>query len=205
MIEDDAFSTIEAPADAVYKVKGSKHYGYVFPVAQIDDVKTHLKVLRKEHHGARHHAFAYRIGPAGTVWRTSDDGEPMNSAGPPILGVFKSKGLTNCLGVVVRYFGGIKLGTSGLMDAYKKATLMALENGKIVQRFVEHSLTIDCPYNFIGTVIAMCEKHGARIAKREFSDSCTFHLTVRESQYKALRRALGDFYGCQIQSTKKKR
>ena len=195
---EDVFHTIVAPAEALYKVKGSKHYGYVFPIEQADDMKTHLEALRKKHHDARHHAYAYQLGPTGDVWRASDDGEPSNSAGPPILGALKSKEVTNCLGVVVRYFGGTKLGVGGLIEASRTATLMAVDNGEIIERFIEESITVQCPYDLIGAVMALGEKHRARVAAQSFTDSCTVHFRVRASLYPALHGALDNLYGCQI-------
>jgi uncharacterized YigZ family protein len=195
---EDVFHTIHAPTDALYKIKGSKHYGYVYPVKSVDEAKAHLEVLRKKHHDARHHAYAYRIGPTGDAWRTSDDGEPANSAGPPILGALKSKEVTNCLGVVVRYFGGTKLGVGGLIDAYRTATLMALENSQIVRRFIEKSVTVRCPYGLIGAVMALGERLNARVMDQTFTDTCTVCLNIRASQYPALHRALDELYGCEI-------
>ena len=195
---EDVFHTIHAPADALYKVKGSKHYGYVFPINNVEEAKAHLEALRKKHHDARHHAYAYRMGPTGDTWRTSDDGEPANSAGPPILGALKSKEVTNCLGVVVRYFGGTKLGVGGLIDAYRTATLMAIDNGSILQRFIEESIAVKCPYDLIGAVMALGEKHRARVAEQTFTDSCTVHFRVRASLHPALYSALDNLYGCHI-------
>ena len=197
-MSEDVFNTLQAPADALYKVKGSKHYGYVFPIETVDEAKAHLEALRKKHHDARHHAYAYRLGPTGDDWRASDDGEPANSAGPPILGALKSKEVTNCLGVVVRYFGGTKLGVGGLIDAYRTATLMAIENGAILQRFIEESIAVQCPYDLIGAVMALGEKHRARVAKQTFTDSCTVHFRVRVSLHPALYSALDNLYGCHI-------
>lgn len=199
-MSEDAFNTLKAPGDALYKVKGSKHFGYVFPIEQVDDAKAHLEALRKKHYDARHHAYAYRLGPSGDDWRTSDDGEPANSAGPPILGALKSKEITNCLGVVVRYFGGTKLGVGGLIDAYRTATLLAVDNGEIIERFIEESITVQCPYDLIGAVMALGEKHCARVAGQSFTDSCTVHFHVRASLYPALYGALNNLFGCQIKA-----
>ena len=194
----DIFNTLQAPTVAMYKVKGSKHYGYVFPIENVDEAKAYLEALRKKHHDARHHAYAYRLGPLGDEWRISDDGEPANSAGPPILGALKSKEVTNCLGVVVRYFGGTKLGIGGLIDAYRTATLMAIDNGDIAERFIEESITVQCPYDLIGAIMALGEKHRARVAEQSFTDSCTVHFRVRASLHPAFYSALDNLYGCQI-------
>ena len=197
-MSEDVFNTLQAPAEALYKVKGSKHYGYVFPIENVDEAKAHLEALRKKHHDARHNAYAYRLGPSGDNWRASDDGEPANSAGPPILGALKSKEITNCLGVVVRYFGGTKLGVGGLIDAYRTATLQAIDNGVILQRFIEESITVQCPYDLIGATMALGEKHRARVAEQSFTDSCTVHFRVRASMHPAFYNALDNLYGCQI-------
>jgi uncharacterized YigZ family protein len=197
-MSEDVFNTMQAPTDALYKVKGSKHYGYVFPIENVEEAKTHLEALRKKHHDARHHAYAYRLGPSGDDWRASDDGEPANSAGPPILGALKSKKVTNCLGVVVRYFGGTKLGVGGLIYAYRTATLMAIDNGEILQRFIEESITVQCPYDLIGAVMTVGEKHRARVAEQTFTDSCTVHFRVRASLHPSCYSALDNLYGCHI-------
>ena len=197
-MSEDVFNSLQAPAEALYKVKGSKHYGYVFPIETVDEAKAHLEALRKKHHDARHHAYAYRLGPSGDDWRASDDGEPANSAGPPILGALKSKEVTNCLGVIVRYFGGTKLGVGGLIDAYRTATLMAIENGEILQRFIEESITVQCPYDLIGAVMAVGEKYRAQVAEQTFTDSCTVHFRVRASLHPALYSTLDNLYGCHI-------
>ena len=198
MEANDVFRTLKGPSEALYKVKGSKHYGYVFPVHSADEVKSHLEALRKKHHDARHHAFAYRLGTDGAIWRTSDDGEPANSAGPPILGAFKSKELTQCLGIVVRYFGGTKLGVGGLIDAYKTATAMAIEAGEIVERHVENEFAVRCAYELLGTVLSLADKHGARVAEQSFTHECDVLLAVRTSKAPALLDALHQVYGCTV-------
>lgn len=198
MEKPDVFQTLNAPSMAMYKVKGSKHYGYVFPISSVDEVKAHLDALRKKHHDARHHAYAYRLGPDGANWRTSDDGEPANSAGPPILGAMKSKEVTQCLGVVVRYFGGTKLGVGGLIDAYKTATAMAIEAGDIIQRFVENEFVVQCPYDLLGTVLSLSEKFGARVVEQTFTHECHVRLAVRTSLAPALLDALHQVYGCSV-------
>lgn len=198
MEKPDVFQTLKAPSEAMYKVKGSKHYGYVFPISSVDEVKAHLDALRKKHHDARHHAYAYRLGPDGANWRTSDDGEPANSAGPPILGAMKSKDVTQCLGVVVRYFGGTKLGVGGLIDAYKTATAMAIEAGDIIQRFVENEFVVQCPYDLLGTVLSLSDKFDARVVEQTFTHECQVQLAVRTSVAPALLDALHQVYGCSV-------
>lgn len=193
----DAYQSLKEPAEAMYKVKGSKHYGYVFPISHPDEAKFHLDALRKKHHDARHHAYAYRLGVAGDNWRASDDGEPANSAGPPILGALKSREITDCLAVVVRYFGGTKLGVGGLIDAYRTAALMAIDQARVVKRFVEQKVAVSCSYELLGTVLSTAEKHGAQVVSQSFTELCVVHLTIRQSKAESLTTALDDVYGCQ--------
>ena len=178
-MSEDVFTTLQAPADALYKVKGSKHYGYVFPSENVDEAKAHLEALRKKHHDARHHAYAYRLGPSGDDWRASDDGEPSNSAGLPILGALKSKEVTNCLGVVVRYFGGTKLGVPGLIAAYRSAAEMALEDAgqQEVHPMISGRLTV--PYDMIGAAELHLRQCEAQIAEQTFGDDCCFRFTLK--------------------------
>lgn len=192
----DAYQTLKSPAEAMHKVKGSKHFGYVFPISQPEEAKAHLDALRKKHHDARHHAYAYRLGAAGEEWRVSDDGEPANSAGPPILGALKSREITQCLAVVVRYFGGTKLGVGGLIDAYRTATLLAIDESQIVTRYIEQEVLVACSYELLGTVLSTAEKHGANVKNQTFTDRCVVHLSIRESLGDALKTALDDVYGC---------
>ena len=127
----DSFLTIGQPAEGLYKEKGSKFIGLAFPVKTEDEVKERLEETRKTYYDARHHCYAYILGHEGTQFRANDDGEPNHSAGDPILGQIRSKELTNTLVIVVRYFGGTKLGVSGLINAYKTAAALALDNTSI--------------------------------------------------------------------------
>jgi uncharacterized YigZ family protein len=192
----DAYQSLEAPAEAMHKVKGSKHFGYVFPISHPDEAKAHLDALRKKHHDARHHAYAYRLGATGEEWRASDDGEPANSAGPPILGALKSREITQCLAVVVRYFGGTKLGVGGLIDAYRTAALMAIDEAHVIHCYIEREVAVACPYELLGTVLSTAEKHGASVKNQTFTDRCVVHLSIRASLAASLTSALDNVYGC---------
>jgi len=158
---DDEYTTLLNPCEGLFKSKGSKHFGYVFPIQNALDAEKHLAQLRKIHHTARHHAFAWRLGTHGETYRTYDDGEPSNTAGPPILGALRSRGVTHCLGVVIRYFGGTKLGVGGLIEAYREATFAALDNGTIVVRQITCPLHISFPYEKMGEVMSFLKKCGA--------------------------------------------
>ena len=122
----DRYLTLVGPCEGLFKAKGSKHFGYVYPIASESDVELHLAELRRVHHAARHHCYAWRLGPLGERHRSNDDGEPSNSAGMPIYGQIQSFEVTNILVVSVRYFGGVKLGVGGLVAAYKTSAQLSL-------------------------------------------------------------------------------
>ena len=131
--QKDTYKTLTKPSGAIlWKDRGSKFYGYAFPISNEDDVKLKLEILKKEHHAARHWCYAYQIGTETSLYRANDDGEPNNTAGMSIYGQIQSFELTNILIVVVRYFGGVKLGVGGLINAYRSAAKLAIENSKII-------------------------------------------------------------------------
>ena len=143
MIESDTYKTISKSSEEVlFKDKNSKFFGYAFPVENEDEVKIHIETLKKQHHSARHWCYAYQLGTHEEhyTYRANDDGEPNNSAGMPIFGQIQSFGVTNILIVVVRYFGGVKLGVSGLINAYKTAAQMALETSTIVTKIISKNI-----------------------------------------------------------------
>lgn len=175
----DRYLTLAGPCDGLFKAKGSKHFGYVYPIASESDVELHLAELRRVHHAARHHCYAWRLGPLGERYRSNDDGEPNNSAGPPILGALRSRELTGCLAVVVRYFGGTKLGVGGLIEAYREATLDALNQGEVVERFVERTFRISFPYARMGDVMSHLKKWDVSPSATDFDISCTLEASIR--------------------------
>lgn len=195
----DSFLTLAEPASRMYKVKGSKHFGYVFPLNTEDEVDGHLKSLRKKHHDARHHAYAYRLGIHGDTWKTSDDGEPSNSAGPPILGAFKSMNVTNCLGVVIRYFGGTKLGVGGLIEAYRTATRCALEAAEIKEEVILTTFKVSFPYNLMGAIMNHFDKWKAKPTEQIFLESCTIIVEIRRGQADAFERASQGIFGTDVE------
>ena len=196
----DSFLTLSQPAYGVYKVKGSKHHGYIFPIGQEADVDQHLKEIRKKHHDARHHAMAYRIGLDGAIWRTSDDGEPSNSAGPPILGALKSREITNCIGIVVRYFGGTKLGVGGLIEAYRTATLCAIENAILIEQILYAEFTLKFQYHLIGTVMTHLDRWNATPLEQTFLESCSIHVKVRKGMAQDFEQSTVKIFGVAISS-----
>jgi len=142
----DSYRTIEGPSKGLFRDRGSRFIALAYPVRTTDEIKSILEELRKEYHDARHHCYAYMLGPDRQVWRANDDGEPSGSAGRPIMGQINSHELTDILIVVVRYFGGTLLGVSGLINAYKTAAADAISNASIVERRVHVSLRITFPY-----------------------------------------------------------
>ena len=143
----DEYKTITKPSpEGLFKAKGSKFHGYAFPVLDEEEVATFVKTVQDQHHKARHHCYAYRIGLDGDRWRANDDGEPSSSAGKPILGQIDSFELTNVLVVVVRYFGGTKLGVSGLIEAYREGAIATLSQAVIIEKVESKRLRIDTDY-----------------------------------------------------------
>jgi len=197
-LKSDQFFTVESSSQGIFKAKGSKHLGFVFPVKSEDDVQRHLKQLRKTYHDARHCAYAFRLEPDGIIWRASDDGEPSNSAGPPILGALRSKELTNCMGAVVRYFGGTKLGVSGLIEAYREATLDAIENANIIQQWVYDHFEVRCPFDHIGTTMSMIEQYSAQLLHQEFTVDCRIQVGIRKSKAMDFHHEMNSIFGIEI-------
>jgi uncharacterized YigZ family protein len=157
------YNTIEQPAVAEFKDRGSKFLAYSFPVLSIDECKKQLANLKKEHPKAVHHCLAYRIGLDGTTFRVSDDGEPAGTAGRPILGQIDSKQLTNIMVVVVRYFGGTLLGVPGLINAYKTATSLALQLSPIIQKAVEVPYALNFDYQQMNEVMMIVKQYNCSV------------------------------------------
>ncbi|MEG2665625.1 MAG: YigZ family protein [Bacteroidales bacterium] len=175
----DVYYTIEAPTQGVYKEKGSKFLSFAFPVVNTEEVKIHLEALRKEYFDARHHCYAYILDPEQKIYRMNDDGEPSSTAGKPIYGQLLSYGLTQVLVVVVRYFGGTKLGTSGLLQAYKTATEEALKAASIIEKNVQKSFRVEFSYPQIHSVMKILKEENLSILSPNFGDNCTLIFSVR--------------------------
>lgn len=188
----DTFLTLIGPSESLHKVKGSKHFGYAFPVQSEDQIKIHLEELRKTHHTARHHCYAWRLGAAMTHFRSNDDGEPSNSAGKPILGQIQSFELTDVMIVVVRYFGGTKLGVGGLIDAYRTAARMAIEAGEIVERQVTVTLKVDFAYIAMGAVMKVLKDFCLEFGVHNFDIECSLQVSIRKDDAYRLQLTLED-------------
>jgi len=181
MSETDKYRTIRAAATGLYKEKGSRFISAAFPVSDEKEIKPIIEGIRKEHHEARHHCYAYLLGLKEDIWRANDDGEPSGTAGRPILGQIKSFGLTNVLIVVSRHFGGTLLGVSGLINAYKSAAYSALSAAEIIDHIVEESYEITYPYGAMNDVMKIIKEEDAGQAEHSFDLECRIRVSFRLS------------------------
>ena len=184
------YKTIAAPSEALFKDKGSKFLAFAFPVATEEDVKMHLDDLRKKYHDARHYCYAYRINPRDIYERANDDGEPRHSAGSPILGQLHSVGVVNTLVVVVRYFGGTKLGVPGLINAYKTAARLALDAAEIVEEEIRETITFTFDYPDLNEVMRIAKAFNANIEAQEMMNRVTMRLALTEDALELMRAQL---------------
>jgi uncharacterized YigZ family protein len=180
---EDTYLTISTISEGLYKEKGSKFLAFAIPVTSVSEVKTILEEKRKVYYDARHVCYAYLIGEETKESRSNDDGEPSGTAGKPILGAILSKQLTNVLIVVVRYFGGTKLGTSGLINAYREASFDALENNEIIEKTIETPIEINFDYISMNDVMKVIKELSPTILNQEFDNLCCMNLSIRKSDY----------------------
>ena len=178
---DDTYRTIAAPAEGLYKETGSKFLAFAFPVRTTDEVKEHLDALRKQYFDARHHCYAYILGANKDAWRANDDGEPSGTGGRPIHGQLLSADLTDTLIVVVRYFGGILLGASGLANAYKTAARDAIDHAEIVERTIDVRYRLRFEYALMNDVMRIIKDFDLKPENQHFDLDCTLDLSVRQS------------------------
>lgn len=183
---DDSYKTILAPAEGLFRDKGSRFIAKAYPVESVEEVKEILAALRKEYHDARHHCYAYRLGPGDQVYRVNDDGEPSNSAGKPILGAIQSYGLTNILIVVIRYFGGILLGVGGLINAYRTAAKESLNQAHIIEKTFNSRISISFPYIAMNEVMRILRDSKAEIISQDFAIDCNIRVQIRTGAAQSL-------------------
>lgn len=177
----DTYKTIASPAEGIYKEQGSKFLAFAYPVSSADEVKFLVDTKRKEFHDARHICYAYMLGAARTEFRSNDDGEPSGTAGRPILGQINSHQLSDILIVVVRYFGGILLGTGGLITAYKAAALEAIAAAEIINSVLESTYAVVFGYEQMNDVMRIMKEHQLSILSQSQSLTCSLTFSVRES------------------------
>lgn len=175
----DQYRSIAAPSEGLFKDNGSRFIALAYPVETEEEVKTIVAGLRKEYHDARHHCYAYRLGYKGDLWRASDDGEPSGSAGRPILGQIDSLGLSDILVVVVRYFGGIKLGIPGLIRAYKTSTADALSSARVVDKIASRHYRVQFEYLSMNAVMKVLKEMDLPQKSQDFGESCSLETSVR--------------------------
>jgi uncharacterized YigZ family protein len=177
----DTYKTIESPSEEIlFKEKNSKFFGYAFPVSTTDEIKIHIDQLKKQHFGAVHFCYAYQIGTEKIEFRANDDGEPSNSAGIPIYGQIQSFGLTNILIVVVRFFGGTKLGVGGLITAYKTTAQLVLENTSIIEKTIDVQFKITFDYKNINKVMRIIKEKQLEIHSQKMEENCELLIVTRK-------------------------
>ena len=194
----DTYKTIIAPTEGIYKEKGSKFLSFAIPVSSADEVKEIVKNYRKEYYDSRHVCYAYMLGAERKEFRANDDGEPSGTAGRPILGQINSRELTNILVIVVRYFGGILLGTGGLVVAYKEATTDALDQAEVIEKTVDESISIIFDYVLMNEVMRIIKDTNAQITSQSFENQCEMQLSIRKQDAGLLSAKLAKIYGLQI-------
>lgn len=194
-MKEDTYKTIKKSSEEIlFKEKGSKFFGYAFPVLTEDDVKEKLELLKKKHHSARHFCYAYQIGIEKTQYRANDDGEPNNSAGLPIYGQIQSFGVTNILVVSVRYFGGTKLGVGGLISAYKTSAQLALEASEILVKTIDVNYQLKFNYDLMNVVQRIIKEKNLEIVSQKLEMDCEYVISVRKNDAKAIFTIFDSLY-----------
>ena len=198
----DTYKTIAEPSEEIlYKEKNSKFFGYAFPIFSEDEIKTHLDILRKRHFGAGHFCYAWQMGTGQVSFRTNDDGEPSNSAGMPIYGQIQSFGVTNVLVVIVRFFGGVKLGVGGLITAYKTSAQMALENAEIVERTIDVHFVISFDYKNMNKVMRIIKEKNLEIISQKMEMACEIEIATRKKNAAMVQEIFASLFEVSIRPT----
>jgi uncharacterized YigZ family protein len=199
---EDLYKTISSPSKGIYKEKGSKFIAVAFSIFSKEEFKDKLNELKKEYHDARHHCYAYKLGLTENEYKYSDDGEPNNSAGAPIFGQIKSFELTNIAIIVVRYFGGTKLGVGGLVTAYKEAAKDALKSAKIIEITVDNIYEIQFEYKIMSDVMNFIKQQQLEVINQTLEEKGTIQFRIRQSEATTLLKKLETIAGINIQFLK---
>jgi len=200
-METDVYRTIlKTSPEVLFKDKNSKFFGYTFPVLTEDEVKVHIESLKKKHYAARHWCYAYQLGTDNMKFRANDDGEPNNSAGMPIYGQIQSFDVTNILIVVVRYFGGVKLGVAGLINAYRTAAQMALEESAIVERTINDKFLLKFDYKNMDKVMRIIKERNLNVVSQKLELDCEIHISVRKKESDFVYQKFNDLFEVSITS-----
>jgi uncharacterized YigZ family protein len=182
-LDKDVYKTIDkASTEGLFKDRGSKFYGYAFPVTNEEEIKENIEFLKKQHYNARHWCYAWQLGMKYEKYRANDDGEPTNSAGTPIYGQLQAFEVTNILVVVVRYFGGAKLGVGGLIQAYKTAAKLALENTEIIQKTINEEFILQFNYSEMNKVMRIVKEEQISIINQKLDLNCMYTISVRKKE-----------------------
>ena len=196
----DTYLTIAQPApEILFKEKNSKFFGYSFPIASEDEVKMEIDKLKKKHVSAGHFCYAFQIGTSQIQYRVQDDGEPKNSAGMPIYGQIQSFGVTNILVVVVRYFGGIKLGVGGLITAYKTTAQMALNDSEIIEKTIDIQFELQFEYKNMNTIMRIIKEKNIAIISQKMEENCEMVIATRQKNAKSIFDVFENVFGIRIQ------
>ena len=186
----DTFLTIKSPSEGYYTEKRSKFLAFAFPVSSVEEIKALLAEYQKKYYDARHVCYAYMLGAEREVFRANDNGEPSGTAGKPILGQINSNNLTNILILVVRYFGGIKLGTSGLIVAYRAAAAEAIAAAEIIEKTVDEDVSFSFDYIYMNDVMRIVKEEGPEMVSQGYESDCTMTLRIRRDLMPKLRARL---------------
>ena len=197
--QTDTYRSIEAASEGLFKDNGSRFIALAYPVESEDEVKEIVAGLKKEYHDARHHCYAYRLGHRGDRFRANDDGEPSGSAGRPILGQIDAAGLSDILVVVVRYFGGIKLGIPGLIRAYKTSTADALAKAWVVEKVAGLSFRVRYDYLDMNAVMKVLKDLSLPVSGQIFDTQCSVDVRVRLTLVETFRERMGQIGSCQLE------
>jgi len=196
---DDVYKTIIKPSEeTLFKEKNSKFYGYAFPVITEESVKTCIDFLKKKHYNARHFCYAWQLGVESPRYRVNDDGEPNNSAGMPIYGQIQSFKLTNILVVSVRYFGGVKLGVGGLINAYRSSARLALESSQIEEKTIDVYFQLIFDYDLMSKVLRIIKENSIMIQNQKLEINCELMIAIRKSNAHKIIQIFKALYRVQI-------
>lgn len=187
---EDVYKTILSSSEGLYKEKGSRFIAFAYPVSSEEQIRDIISGLKEKYYGARHHCYAWRLGADKKQFRANDDGEPSSTAGKPILGQILSNDLTNILIVVVRYFGGIKLGVSGLTNAYREAATDALANASVIEKTVDEKLRIRFSYLVLNDVMKIIKEESPEVLERRFELECEMLISIRKKNMSLLHARL---------------
>lgn len=197
--EKDSYKTISQPTEEVlYKEKNSKFFGYAFPIKKEEDVKELLDQIKKQHYSARHWCYAFQLGTDPVYYRANDDGEPSNTAGAPIYGQIQSFDVTDVLLIVVRYFGGVKLGVGGLITAYRAAAAMAMEVADIIECTIDKKFKVRFDYKDMNNVMRVIKERNLNIVQQQMEMTCEIELSIRKSEYNQALEAFAPFYEVKV-------